>query len=159
RRSKDNMPLPGQYWLLIRQELDGSETKYSLSNALESIDHRTLAEWQSRRYWVERALEDGKGLAGLDQYRVTGWLGWDHHTAMVLLAMLFLLTQQAILKSQAPMLTVQDALEIVRTVMPKKQISHEEAAALIKEKHLNRYNSRQSRLKTQKEWLNRCGFS
>ena len=83
--------LPAQpVWLIIRQELDGSQTKYSFSNAEPSQPTR-LAEWQARRYWVERALQDGKGLAGLDEYQVIGWRGWHHHMTMVLLAMLFLL--------------------------------------------------------------------
>jgi SRSO17 transposase len=77
--------------LLIRQELDGSDTKFSFSNAKDSTPIETLTEWQSRRYFVERSLQDAKGLAGLDEYQVTGWRGWHHHTAMVLLAMLFLL--------------------------------------------------------------------
>lgn len=57
-------PLPKERWLLIRKELDGSSIKYTLSNAAADTSMEILAERQSRRYWVERALQDAKGLVG-----------------------------------------------------------------------------------------------
>ena len=158
RRSQNNMPIPGECWLLVRQELDGSETKFSLSNASETTPITTLAEWQSRRYWVERSLQDAKGLAGLDQYRVTGWRGWHHHTAMVMLAMLYLLTTKATLVGLATMLTLKDALEIVKVLMPQKQLTYEDAVEILREKHENRERSRLSRLKDQEALLADCEF-
>ena len=116
----------------------------------------TLAEWQSRRYFVERSLQDAKGLAGLDEYQVTGWMGWHHHTAMVLLAMLFLLRLKRRLAPKSPMLTLKDSLEILKIVMPKKKLSFEEAAELIYKKHLNR--SRNCRLQKKQIWLKDNGF-
>ena len=150
--------LPAQpVWLIIRQELDGSETKYSFSNAEES-QPRLLAQWQARRYWIERALQDAKGLASLDEYPVIGWRGWHHHMTMVLLAMLFLLQLKRTLQPQAPMLTLQDVHEILRVVMPRKDGSFEEVVELIRQKHLNRWRSRNSYLKKQKEQLDENRF-
>jgi SRSO17 transposase len=74
-RIEDELPHPQVVWLLIRQELDSAETKFSLCNVPETISIETLAEWQNRRYWVERSLQDAKGLAGMDEYQVTGWKG------------------------------------------------------------------------------------
>lgn len=71
-RIEDELSCCQQVWLLIRQELDGSDTKFSFSNAKDSTPIEILAEWQSRRYFVERSLQDAKGLAGLDEYQVTG---------------------------------------------------------------------------------------
>lgn len=159
RRSSKNIPIPGECWLLVRQELDGSDTKFSLSNAPETTDMDTLAEWQSRRYWVERALQDAKGLAGLDQYRVTGWQGWHHHTAMVMLAVLYLLTTRDSLKEFADKLTLKDALEIVKVLVPKRQPTYEEAIEMLREKHENRERSRLARLKDQKDVLAECEMS
>jgi SRSO17 transposase len=88
-RIEDELPHPKKVWLLIRKEMDESDIKFSFSNFEESTPIEILAERQSRRYFVERALEDAKGLAGLDEYQVTGWRGWYHHTAMVLLAQQF----------------------------------------------------------------------
>jgi FOG: Transposase len=88
-RSLKGVPCAKEEWLLIRKEIDGSDIRYSFSNAPETIELQRHAEWQCRRYWVERALEDAKGLAGLGDYRVRGWNGWHHHTALVMLAMVF----------------------------------------------------------------------
>ena len=121
---------------------------------------KTLADWQSRRYWVERALQDAKGLAGLDEYQVIGWRGWHHHMTMVLLAMLFLLQLKQSLRPKAPLITLQDAAEILEVVLPKKQLTFEEAVDHIRDKHLNRLRSRNSRLRRQNVQLKAvAGFS
>lgn len=158
-RIEEDLPAPKSVWLLIRQELDASDTKFSFSNAPASIPLKTLADWQSRRYWVERALQDAKGLAGLDEYQVIGWRGWHHHMTMVLLAMLFLLQLKQTLRSKAPLIALQDAVEILEVVMPQKQLTFEEAVDHIRKKHLNRLRSRNSRLRSQKTQLKAVGFS
>jgi hypothetical protein len=55
-RIEDEIPCDQPVSLLIRQELDRSDTKFSFSNAKDSTPIETLAEWQSRRYFVERSL-------------------------------------------------------------------------------------------------------
>jgi hypothetical protein len=92
-------------------------------------------------------------LAGLDEYQVLGWRGWHHHMTMVLLTMLFLLQLKHTLRPNAPMLTLQDVHEILRVVMPRKSLSFEEVVELIRQKHLNRWRSRNSYLKKQKKQL------
>lgn len=156
-RIEDQLPVQ-PVWLIIRQELDGTQTKYTLSNAEATLPLSTLAERQSRRYWVERVLQDGKGLAGLDEYQVRGWRGWHHHMTMVLLAMLFLLQLKHRLKDQAPLLSLQDVHEILAVIMPRKNLSFEEAVELIRQKHLNRVRSRNSFLKKQKNQLDENRF-
>lgn len=157
-RIENELPCAHPVWLIIRQEMDASDTKFSFSNASASMPLATLAEWQSRRYWVERALQDAKGLAGLDEYQVIGWRGWHHHMTMVLLAMLFLLQLKHILRPQAPLLTLQDVHEILRVVMPRKELSFEEVVELIRHKHLNRFRSRNSYLAKQKDQLEENRF-
>jgi len=152
-RIEDELPVEQPVWLVIRKELDDSDIKFSFSNANKNTMSDVLFKRQSYRYWVERALEDGKGLAGLDQYQVIGWRGWHHHMAMVLLAMLFLLTLKCNLKSKAPMMTLQDAYDILKIVMPKKKLTYGDAVKIIEKKHQNRFRSRQSRLMKQKQQL------
>jgi len=60
-----------------------------------------------------------EGLAGLDEYQVTGWRGWPHHIAMVLLVRLFLFGLKRKLAPKAPRLTLKDSVEILKIVMPK----------------------------------------
>ena len=152
-RIEDKLPLDKAVWLLIRKEIDNSDVKFSFSNAPQETPIEVLAQRQSRRYWVERALEDAKGLAGLDEYQVIGWRGWHHHMSMILLAMLFLLHLKHHLSQKAPMLTLNDAKEILEQVMPKKKLSLDDTVRIIQKKHLNRFRSRNCRLKKQKIWL------
>jgi hypothetical protein len=102
------------------------------------------------------ALQDSKGLSGLDEYQVIGWRGWHHHMTMGL-AMLFLLYLKRRLYPKAPMITLQDALEILKVAMPKKKLSFGEAVDLIRKRHLNRFRSRNCRLNKQKTWLQEQG--
>jgi hypothetical protein len=96
------------------------------------------------RYWIERALQDGKGKAGLADYQVRGWTGWHHHMVMTLLAMLFLLEMQVEWGEKAPMITVQDVKEILEVILPKKDITEEEILAIIEQKHRARLSARKS---------------
>ena len=155
--NSESNPMPRECWLLVRKELDGSDIKFTLSNSPPDTDIDILAERQSRRYWVERALEDAKGLAGLDQYRVTGWRGWHHHTTMVMLAMLYLLTIKTCLGEHAEKVTLKDALWIVEGLIPRRQLTKEERLAIILENHENRERSRRIRLEAQLKELELAG--
>lgn len=152
-RLEDKLPLAQPLWLGIRQELETGAVKFAFSNAPLNSPKKVLADKLCTRYWVERALEDAKGLAGLAEYQVIGWRGWHHHMTMTMLAMLFLLTLRKNLVAQAPMLTLQDAKQILEMILPKKTLTLEEAVKIIEKKHLNRYSSRNSRLKKQRKHL------
>ena len=70
--SVDNLPFQ-EVWLILRRPLgDNGTMRVAFSNAPPNTPLTRLAMMQCRRYWVERALEDAKGEAGLDQYRVRG---------------------------------------------------------------------------------------
>lgn len=150
-RISEELPVKEPVWLLIREELDGNDIKFSFSNAGENTSLEVLAKRQNTRYWVERAIQDAKELAGMDEYQVRGWRGWHHHMTMVLLAMLFLVHIRKKLIHKAPMLTLNDAQEILEQVLPKKEITYEDRVRIILKKHLNRFRSRNSRLKKQKK--------
>lgn len=152
-RLEDELPVVQPVWLCIRQELETGDLKFAFSNAPVNSPKMVLADKMCTRYWVERALEDAKGLAGLAEYQVIGWRGWHHHMTMTMLAMLFLLTLRKNLVDQAPMLTLQDAKQILEMTLPKKTLTLEDAVKIIEKKHLNRYSSRNSRLKKQRKHL------
>ena len=87
--------LPGRAcWLVLRRNLDGSEPKYSLSNAPADTPLVTLGWVGAMRWPIETEFETEKGEAGLDEYEVRGWPGWHHHITLSLLAGAFLLTVQ-----------------------------------------------------------------
>jgi hypothetical protein len=60
-----------------------------------------------------------------------------------------LLTLKNELLDKAPMMSLQDALLIVRTTMERKVLTDKDARDIILENHKNRYGSRQSKLKKQ----------
>ena len=93
RESRDR--LPGRAcWLVLRRNLDGTESKAYCSNAPADTPLLQLATVGAQRWAIETAFQQGKGEAGLDEYEVRGWIGWHHHVTLVLLAAAFLLTIQ-----------------------------------------------------------------
>lgn len=90
------------------------EYKYSLCNAdINKYSWLQLAKAQAQRYFVERGFEDAKQEAGMSQYQVRGWLAWHHHIALVMLSMLFVLTEKIEYKNEYPLLSARDVREII----------------------------------------------
>ena len=88
-------PRPGEVlWAIYRQNTDGSEPRYYLSNAPEDTSLETLAYVGGSRWRIETEFETEKSDVGLDEYEVRIWAGWHHHIAICLLAGAFLLTRQ-----------------------------------------------------------------
>ena len=86
---------PGEIlWAIYRQNLDGSEPRYYLSNAPGDTPLETLAYVGGSRWRIETEFETEKSDAGLDEYETRTWAGWHHHVTMCLLAGAFLLTLQ-----------------------------------------------------------------
>ena len=142
----ENNGLPGEEcWLIIRKDPKNSkEIKYQLSNAPVDTGIDRLGQMSGSRYWIERTLEDGKGIAGLADYQVRNWIGWHHHMTMTILAMLYLMVLSIDLGKKVDFLTVQDVKEIFEVIMPKRQVTSEELIQLILEKHKRRLSARLS---------------
>ena len=86
---------PGEIlWAVYRQNRDGSEPRYYLSNAPEDTPLETLAYVGGSRWPIETEFETEKSDVGLDEYETRTWAGWHHHITMCLLAGAFLLTLQ-----------------------------------------------------------------
>ena len=76
-----------QWHLVVRREAGSrNKLKYSISNASPETSVARLAFMQGQRYFVERAIEDGKSTAGMADYQVRTWTGWHHHMSLVMLA-------------------------------------------------------------------------
>jgi len=138
--------LPGtQTWLILRKDEGEQKLKYQYSNAPSETPLERLAEMSHSRYWMERAIQDAKGEAGLDEYELRSWRGWHHHITMTILAMLFLLELQLDWKPKAPELTLQDVREILEVILPKREITPEEILKLIEQKHKAKLSARLSK--------------
>lgn len=103
--------------LVVRRDRDkngGNEYKYSLSNAdINKYSWLQLARVQGQRYFVERGFEDAKQEVSMSDYQVRGWLAWHHHIALVMLSMLFILSEKLGFANEYPLMSARDVREII----------------------------------------------
>jgi SRSO17 transposase len=93
--SEDGVPASEPERLLVRRSCtQEAEVKYHRSNAPSKVTLQRLAEQRSYRWTIEQDIQAAKGECGLDEYETRGWLGWHHHTALSILALLFLVLQK-----------------------------------------------------------------
>jgi SRSO17 transposase len=155
---------PVEEWLVIRCEAK-NRYNYSLSNALSDASLEDLAWLKCQRYFVERANQDAKSEAGWDELEARKYRGWEHHLALVILAVWFAaqtkwkwvrriirdptLAQQLAV-DMLPALSMANIRLLLRAAMPLPQPTPEEAVTLVIEHLVNRTRSRSSRLKRQR---------
>jgi SRSO17 transposase len=73
------------------QQTDGSwKHDYLLSNAVLDLSLAEFARVFKAEHRVEECLQRAKGEAGLGDYEVRTWQGWQHHQALALVATWFL---------------------------------------------------------------------
>ena len=93
--SEEGRPTPTFERLLFRRSIgQEAEIKFQRSNAPLQIKLQRLAEVGGSRWTIEQDFQAGKGECGLDEYETRGWVGWHHHTALSMLALLFLVLQR-----------------------------------------------------------------
>jgi len=151
-------------WLFLRQEADGQITA-ALSNAPADTPLEKLAWWRCLRYFVERTFQDTKSELGWDELVARKYRAWMHHTALDALALWFvgetkldwarehprdpaLAGQMEVV--QLPALSVANVRELLRAVMPLKQLTPQQAVALVVKHLFNRTRSTRSRLQAQR---------
>jgi SRSO17 transposase len=117
--------------LIARREPNG-EIKYSLSNAKRNVSLAALARVQAQRYWIERSFQDAKMACGMKDYQVQGWVGWHHHMALMMMAMLFMQEQRIALKEENPTLTCKDIEYLLAKALPRKDMTFEDALELVR---------------------------
>jgi SRSO17 transposase len=101
--SVEGLPADEPERLLIRRSLgQDPEFKFQRSNAPSSVPRQKLAEVGGCRWRVEQNFQCGKGECGLDEYETRGWIGWHHHTALSMLALMFLTLQKVRLEKKTP---------------------------------------------------------
>jgi SRSO17 transposase len=79
---------PGMsHWLLARRGIsDPTEHAYYRVCGPAGTDAETIVQVAGRRWCIETAFEEAKGLVGLDQYEVRKWAAWHRHITLALLA-------------------------------------------------------------------------
>lgn len=140
-------------WQLVvtREKGEPEEIKYSLSNAPLGTSLSRLAYMQRQRYWVERAFQEAKNDAGMDEYQARSWQAWHHHMALVMMALLFLLRERQLQKEALPLLSARDVKILLAQVLPRNDQDPEEIIRQIEQRHRQRQAAINSAYRRQKE--------
>jgi SRSO17 transposase len=140
-----------QCWILIGTKSLGSnpDTKISLTNAPERTSLKRLGWMQRQRYWVERAFEDAKSECGMADYQVRKWSAWHHHMALVMMAMLFMLSERIYHKDTHPLLSCSDIEELLARFLPRRDVNEEEVLFQMEERHRQRQKAIESHARCQ----------
>ena len=79
---------PGMsHWLLVRRSRrDPTDRAYYRVYGPAAMTVETMVRVAGRRWCIEVAFEEAKGLVGLDQYEVRSWTAWHRHITLALLA-------------------------------------------------------------------------
>lgn len=127
-------------WQLVvtREKGDREAIKYSLSNAPASTSLSRLAYMQRQRYWVERAFQEAKNEAGLDEYQARSWQAWHHHVALVMMALLFLLRERQLQKEALPLLSARDVKLLLAQTLPRNDQDPDDIIRQIEQRHRQR---------------------
>jgi SRSO17 transposase len=124
-----------RYELLVTESLDGQDRKYSLTNQKPSTSTRRLCWMQRQRYWVERCFEDGKSQCGMADYQLRLWNAWHHHMALVMMAMLFMLSEKLRMQEQCPLLSCADIERLLAAFLPRRDASPEQVLSHMNRRH------------------------
>jgi hypothetical protein len=83
------------------------------------------------RWRVEEFLEEAKGPLGMADYEARSWTSWHHHMSLVALAHLYVVQTRRDAKRRVPDLTVDMAICLLRSALPRPQLTLREAGDLI----------------------------
>lgn len=122
--------------LIITQS---QKIKYSISNGERSqYSNKEWAYFQCSRYWVERCFDDCKNELGMSGYQVTGWLAWQHHMALVMMASYYIMSIKLKNQTDMPLLSVRDARLLVIAILFATQKEVDLCWEHIRKRHLQR---------------------
>jgi hypothetical protein len=129
------------------------DTKVSLTNAPKQTRLRRLGWMQRQRYWIERTFEDAKSECGMADYQVRKWSAWHHHMALVMMAMVFMLTEKIHHKDTYPMLSCADIEHLLTRFLPRRDVTEEEVIFQLEQRHIQRQKAIDSHTRRQRKIL------
>ena len=131
--------------LLVRREVGTRDiAHYCLSNAPLNTSLKELAQVQAQRFFVEHSFREAKSECGMADYQVRRWDAWHHHMALVMLGTLFLLKQKIQGRKQWPMLSFNDLVTALAHLLPQRQLTADDLAAIINKRHQLRQKAKES---------------
>ena len=126
---------PHWHFVATREVGSRKTIKYMLSNASEETSLKRLVQMQRQRFWIERSFEDAKSESGMADYQVRGWLAWNHHMALVTMAMLFMLEEKLLHKQKHPLLSCSDIETLLAHFLPRRDVTIEEVVRQMDVRH------------------------
>jgi hypothetical protein len=154
---------PRAAWLVIRRKRDG-DCSYTLRNAPTDTPQAWLSAGSCRRSCTERTCEDAKTESGWDACQAQKYRAWEHHLALTAAALWFvtqtqwawaqMYTRDPALAHQVevevlPALSTANVRELLKAVLPWRQLTPAEAMDLVITHLIHRARSTSSRLKSQ----------
>lgn len=126
--------------LLISRKLDTTEVKYSLCNEpIGELNVETAVFRQMQRYWIERSFQEIKEQIGLHQYQVRGWRAWQHHIALTMMALHFILETQIENAENLPLMSCGDVKLMLANILKNKLDEPEILMETIHQRHRVRH--------------------
>jgi len=81
-------------WLLVEwPDGESAPTKFVLSTMPKNTSCKRLIRTFKERWRIERSYEDLKGELGFDHYEGRSFVGWHHHSTVVLACYAFLVAE------------------------------------------------------------------
>ena len=140
-------------WTLVCTKSLGRkpDTKISLTNAPKRTTLKRLGWMQRQRYWVERAFEDAKSECGMADYQVRKWRAWHHHMALVMMTMLFMLSERIYHKDTYPLLSCADIEDLLAHFLPRRDVTEKEVIFQLEQRHKQRQKAIESHARCQEK--------
>ena len=125
-------------WAVCIIDACSGDTKWFLSNAPQAAKLEVIVKQHARRFWIERSFQDAKTSLGMADYQARGWLAWQHHMSMVMLAMLFIMKERKINQKEVEFLSYTDIIEMLGVYLPRGDVRPEEVYRNIERRHKKR---------------------
>lgn len=140
--------------LMVRREVGAATpSHYCLSNAPADTGLAELARVPGQRFFIEHAFREAKSECGMADYQVRRWDAWHHHMALVMLATLFLVKQKMAYRETWPMLSLNDLVTAIAHLLPQRQMTAPELAAILSRRHRDRQAAEATHLRRQQRAL------
>ena len=106
-----------------------------------------------------RGNAPAKVKSGMADYQVRKWKAWHHHMALVMMAMLFMLTERIRHEDAYPLLSCSDIEELLSHFLPRRDISETEVIRQLQDRHRRRQSAIEAHSRIQRkagaaEWVN-----
>jgi SRSO17 transposase len=139
------------WWAVCTIDCESGDRKWFLSNAAGSVTLTAMVRKHADRYWIERAFQDAKTSLGMADYQARGWVAWQHHMSMVMLAMLFMIRERMLHLRDIELLSFPDLVELLTVYLPRADVDPEAVRRNIERRHRKRQASIESARRRQKQ--------